>query len=625
MTKNTPSNPVDTTSYCADLFEYSRRPTNEVRVGSLAIGSAWPVRIQTMVTSPAADIPATVEQCIQVAEAGAELVRVTAPTLRDAEALKQIRSQLNAAGCDIPLVADIHFNPSAAIVAAQYVEKVRINPGNFTDRQARLTADDFTLDNNWSRDLDRLRTQFLKLLAVCRQHGAALRIGANHGSLSRRIMTRYGDTPAGMTESAMEFLRICKDENFSNVLVSMKASNTLVMVQAYRLLTAAMNAEGMMYPLHLGVTEAGDAEDGRTKSAVGIGTLMADGLGDTIRVSLTEDPVNEIPVARSIVEYFSGRRNHQPIATVNNHQFNPFQQVKRPSIAHAHIGGTHPVAVVSDLTFSDAPAHCKSHPSANLSSDKNTDTQASQPLADLRYYPAKAHCIADDDPCAFNSDDPRFVFCNYQQFTPELADQLARCSDKIIVLDSDNANAIAEQRAFFLRLAAAGLHNPVIIRRRYNEDQLEQLILKASCDLGALLLDGFGDAIMISNNNTSIPVQSIISASFGILQAARVRRTRTEYIACPGCGRTLFDLRQTLSEVKQATANLKALRIAVMGCIVNGPGEMADADYGYVGAGHGRVTLYRRHEAIKKNIPQQDAIQELLTIIAADKAAADQN
>ncbi|MDR2562327.1 MAG: (E)-4-hydroxy-3-methylbut-2-enyl-diphosphate synthase [Prevotellaceae bacterium] len=624
MIENIPSNAGGPVPYCINLFEYRRRSTCDVRVGSLVIGSAHPIRIQTMVTTPTADVKATVEQCIRVAEAGAELVRVTAPAIRDAQALKQIHSQLRAAGYNIPLVADVHFNPSVAEVAARYVEKVRINPGNYTDKQARLSTTEFSADD-WARDLQRLRTQFLSLLDVCRQHGAALRIGVNHGSLSSRIMTRYGDTPAGMVESAMEFLRICSDENFNNVLVSMKASNTLVMVHAYRLLCAAMNSEGMSYPLHLGVTEAGDAEDGRTKSAVGIGTLLSDGIGDTIRVSLTEDPVNEIPVARSIVNYFDALTNHHRIEPTDTSVYNPFEPTPRSSSPVLNLGGGRPVATVSDLSTDGILTSDIKKSAERISSDEQSDTKLGEPSADLRYYNKKAGLIPSDDPQAFSEDDPRFIFCNYRLLTDELAQVIRQNNNKIIVLDAENTNGTAEQRAFFLKFASFGLHNPVIIRREYDENDFEQLLLKASCDFGALLIDGFGDAIMISNRNASIPPERILSASFGILQAARVRRTRTEYIACPGCGRTLFDLRETLSKVKQATTELKGLRIAVMGCIVNGPGEMADADFGYVGAGAGRVTLYRGREAVKKNIPQENAIQELLAIIADENKSSEAN
>ena len=568
-------------AYCDSLFSFARRETVEVKAGDTGIGGDNPVRIQTMVTTPTRDVEATVAECLKLADAGAELVRVTAPALRDAEALGVIRRRLREASCRVPIVADIHFNPEVAELAARHVEKIRINPGNFADRQARLTDGRSLHDRDEDYAAAKLRERFVALLKVCREYGTALRIGANHGSLSERIMARYGDTPAGMVESAMEFLRICKAEGFHGVVVSMKASNTRVMVYAYRLLVAAMDAEEMHYPLHLGVTEAGDGEDGRIKSAVGTGTLLADGLGDTIRVSLTEDPVNELPVARRIVRYFENRRattfGETPVAG-----FNPYEYGKYESRAAGGLGGKNPVAVVEDASKSVADG----------------SDVAPRVAPDLRFA---------------GTADERFITCKYSSLTDSFLASLVSRGDKILLVTSDSSNCVAELRACFMRLRNGGVDNPIVFGRVYETSDFERLQTEAACDFGALLTDGFGDGVMISS--PGVPSHRTVDLAFGILQAARVRYTRTEYIACPGCGRTLFDLKETLKNVKAATAGFPGLKIGVMGCIVNGPGEMADADYGYVGSGPGKITLYKGKVAVKKNIPQENAMDELIKVI----------
>lgn len=601
--------------YCKSLFKYIRRKTVEVRVGDIVIGGNNPVVIQTMVTTPTSDIEATVAECKKVADAGAQLVRITAPTVKDAEALGVIRQKLRDDGYSIPLAADIHFNPDAAEVAAKNVEKIRINPGNFTDKQAVLS--DYTDSGTWDEDVNKLRTKFIALLDVCKQYNTALRIGANHGSLSSRIMLKYGDTPEGMVESAMEFLRICKEVGFQNVVVSMKSSNTRVMVHAYRLLITAMDAEDMHYPLHLGVTEAGDAEDGRVKSAVGIGTLLADGLGDTIRVSLTEPAENEIPVAKNLLEYFKGREKHQPIEEFEVDNFNPYEYSKEKSHANNRVGGNNPVVVVSDLSALN-PVYPKDIESLGYNVTYDKGFEPSVDTAPDYIYTASSSIMFDDKGLNIiddNSDD--FIFCNYNMLSGSFIEWLRENRDKVLVLTTDNLNGVAEQRAFFLKLKKNKIANPVIISRTYNESNFEKLQLMASSDFGALLIDGFGAGIMMSAN-ADIPAKNISDLCFRILQASRVRYTRIEYIACPGCGRTLFDLRETLKKVKDATAELKGLKIGIMGCIVNGPGEMADADYGYVGAGPGKITLYKGKEPVKKNIPQENAIKELISLIKGD-------
>ncbi|MDR2425348.1 MAG: (E)-4-hydroxy-3-methylbut-2-enyl-diphosphate synthase [Prevotellaceae bacterium] len=593
-------------AYCKDLFSFSRRKTCEVCVGNIGIGGNNPIRIQTMVTTPTSDIEATVSECIKLADAGAELVRITAPNVREAEALGKIRQRLRKAGCSVPLVADIHFSPDAAETAAKNVEKIRINPGNFTDQQAILQG----VEYNWDADLQKLRTRFVTLLNICKQHGTALRIGSNHGSLSGRIMSRYGDTPEGMVESAMEFLRICRDESFHNVVVSMKASNTRVMVYAYRLLVATMNAEEMYYPLHLGVTEAGDGEDGRIKSAVGIGALLADGLGDTVRVSLTEAPENEIPVARNLVRYFEGRENHSSIQKIDTKNFNPYTYTKRCTHSVENIGGNNPVTVIADLSALN-PIYKQDIESLGFELDNPNSTV--KPLPDCIYAGLSAVAVAAEGDSPKFIDTNSLIFCDYQQLSDKsFIEWLGNNRDLILMLKTANINGIAELRACFLKLEMEGISNPVIIHRKYDESDFDKLQLMAAADLGTLLIDGFGSGIMISAKNAP---KLLSDLSFRILQASRNRYTRTEYIACPGCGRTLFDLKTTLQNIKNATQELSSLKIGVMGCIVNGPGEMADADYGYVGAGPGKITLYKGKDAIKKNIPQEKAIDELIRLI----------
>jgi (E)-4-hydroxy-3-methylbut-2-enyl-diphosphate synthase len=585
--------------------EFARRSTVEVTVGCVCIGGNNPVRIQTMVTTPTSDIEATVNECMKVADTGAELVRITAPTVKDAESLRTIRQALRKKGYNIPLIADIHFNPDVAEIAAKNVEKIRINPGNFTDKQAMLQVGISDFEQRWENDLSKLRTRFVALLNICKEYGTALRIGSNHGSLSGRIMSKYGDTPAGMVESAMEFLRICKEECFDNVVVSMKASNTRIMVQAYRLLILTMDAEDMHYPLHLGVTEAGDGEDGRIKSAIGIGSLLADGLGDTIRVSLTEAPENEIPVAKKLVGHFSTSRT-------------AFSNVKY-TFDHLDINSKttssgRDVIVISDLSKLN-PVYESDIQSLGIGSE--SDSLSKSPVPDYIYTGFSAVMSDDKSAKIIDYDNDNFIFCDFSMFDNSFLSWLKENQNKTLVISFDNAGSIAEQRSLFLRLREHGITNPIVIARNYNAKDFEKLQIIAACDFGALLIDGFGDGVMLSSE-PSISPKLVSDLCFRILQASRVRYTRTEYIACPGCGRTLFDLRETLQKIKQATSEFKNLKIGVMGCIVNGPGEMADADYGYVGAGPGKVTLYKGKEAMKKNIPQEKAIEELIELIKQD-------
>ena len=564
-----------------DRPQRRRRETVAVRVGNVFIGSGFPVRVQSMANTDTNDTLACVEQALRIAGAGGELVRFTAQGQREAENLRRIKDELRARGCHIPLVADIHFNPEAAFIAAAAVEKVRINPGNFVDKRADFTHIEYS-ETEYGEELLQLREKFVRLIDICRTHGTALRIGVNHGSLSDRILSRYGDTPAGMVESAMEFLRICVDEGFDQVVLSMKSSNVRVMVQAYRLLVRTMQTENMAFPLHLGVTEAGDGEDARVKSAAGIGALLADGLGNTIRVSLTEPPENEIPVARRLAACFAKQEDAEAIPVVEETHDSPDEYRRRASAANGIIGGGQPPVVI-------AGGH-------------------RQPLE-----PPPDFFAADNDKSQWET-------TTLSDLTVERIGSLKQCPNRVVVLEEECPTG---QRAFFLRLAAEGCQNPVIIKRVYAEHDLESLQLKAAAGIGPLLLDGLGDGIWIENQSDRITTAEINSLSFALLQATRVRVSRTEYIACPGCGRTLFDLTETLARVRTATSHLKGLKIGVMGCIVNGPGEMADADYGYVGAGPGRITLYKGKEVVKRNIPQDRALDELIALLKDEGAWTD--
>ena len=554
-------------------FNYNRRITSEVTIGNITIGGTAPIRVQSMANTDTNHVEASVAQAIRIKEAGGELVRFTTQGIREAQSMKLIHEQLRARGVNVPLVADIHFNPKVAEEAAQYIEKVRINPGNFVaGKTTDYTDEEFAAERN--KIHEKLRT----LISICKQHHTAIRIGVNHGSLSPRIMNRYGDTPEGLAASCMEFLELCQLENFHQIVISVKASNTLVMVQAVRLLVQKMDTTGFHYPLHLGVTEAGEGEDGRIKSAVGIGALLADGIGDTIRVSLSEDPECEIPVAKLLVDYIGTRKQHQPIIGVVAPVFNPYVYTRRLTKAIGIVGGNHHPVVVASKKGNYEPMPDYILEDTNL------------PMRSLSY--------------------------------PELNEQVLnelKSTPQIVLLHSNHKNPVGEMRAFFHRLLAENITVPVIIARHYNEANVESLQIKVGADLGGLLLDGFGDGIMLTNEQNNITNEAINSIAFGVLQAARRRVSRTEYISCPSCGRTLFDLQTTVAKVKAATSHLKNLKIAVMGCIVNGPGEMADADYGYVGAGKGRVSLYRKNECIEKNIAEEEAVEKLLALIEHDK------
>lgn len=628
--------------YCPSLTHYERWKTRAVRIGDIGIGGDNPIRVQSMTTADTMDTAATVAESIRMIEAGCELVRITAPSKKDAENLAEIKKQIRAAGFSAPLVADIHFTPNAAEVAARIVEKVRVNPGNYADKK-KFDVREYS-DDQYEAELERIRERFTPLVKICKEHGTAMRIGTNHGSLSDRILNRYGDTPQGMVESAFEFLRICRDENFHEIVLSMKASNVHVMVQAYRLLVHRMMAEGWDYPLHLGVTEAGDGEDGRVKSAAGIGALLEDGIGDTVRVSLTEDPEFEIPVARALVDRYNDRRGHAPIPAVEHVPVDPFTHQRRHTQEVLNIGARHVPVVMADLSNKE-----KITPSTlfawgyrySVPLDKwNITDQACDYVfigknsIDFE-IPGTLSIVQDHANWLNNKGKERhYPFIQQKEFMagvelhpqfnlvyttlPELDEafisKLRTDPSAVLLIDTDNAHGMAEQRRLFFLLMEHGITNPVIIGRAYGKINKEDLVLHSSTDMGPLFLDGMGDGIFIADEDGGRE-DLVCRTAFGILQATRQRTSKTEYISCPSCGRTLFDLQETTARIRARTSHLKGVKIGIMGCIVNGPGEMADADFGYVGTGPGVITLYREKEVVKRNVPSEHAVDELIALI----------
>ena len=580
-------------------FNYSRRLSDNIHIGKLMLGGIHPIRVQSMANTDTNDILNSVEQCKRIVNAGGELVRFTAQGVREAENLRLIHDALRDQGFEVPLVADIHFNANAADVAALYVEKVRINPGNYVSSIKKGDLSDYTIEE-YEQEYEKIKTRFIPFLDICKKQHTAIRIGVNHGSLSERIMNRYGDTPRGMVESCMEFLRICRDEHFNEVVVSMKTSNTVLMVHTVRLLADEMEKEGFHTPLHLGVTEAGDGEDGRIKSAVGIGALLADGIGDTIRVSLSEEPEAEIPVANMLVSYIHERIFHEPIVAIENRLHSRYEYNRRKSYEAGNIGGEKvPVVVASGI------GHHGTVPDYILSGNK----LLSPGEKSFRVYTVKeVHDLLQEQ------SETKFLKMSYSELTPLTLGILTERNDIVVLLQTDHKNGVGEQRAFFHTLLNVGCTVPVILCPKYSENDLEQLQVKAAADLGVLFIDGFGDGILLENEG-SISVEQINSVAFGILQASRVRVTKTEYISCPGCGRTMFQLQTVIARIKERTSHLKGLKIGIMGCIVNGPGEMADADYGYVGAGRGKVSLYKKMNCIERNIPEEEAVEKLIELI----------
>jgi len=669
--------------YCDSLTGYKRLKTREVKIGDLLLGNpdsylGHPIRVQTMTTTDTMDTLATVEQSIRCIEAGAELVRITAPSKNDAENLLHIKKELRKRGYHTPLVADIHFTPNAAEIAARIVEKVRVNPGNYVDKK-KFELIEYS-DADYREEIDRIRERFTPLIKICKEYGTAMRIGTNHGSLSDRIMSRYGDTPMGMVESAMEFLRIARNESYHNIVLSMKSSNPQVMVQAYRLLVKTMFDEfSECYPLHLGVTEAGDGEDGRIKSTVGIGTLLEDGLGDTIRVSLTEDPELEIPVCKDLVKRYSSRQSTvdspQNIPAIDKLFYNPFNYQRRESFEVGNIGGKHVPVVVADLSKIEKISHTHLQ-SVGYTYDEPTDKwNISDAAADYIFtanqllsfalpgtlkvivYP-ETWVRADDKTKYFpifqdsgyveseiKSDQLNFVMIDCfndgaDSFT--YLDQLSNDPTIILCLSSTNENAMQSVRRMYIELMNRGIKNPVINITDSNWQTADEHLIHMATETGALFLEGMGDGICLGmakksydqlvasyqqmnasgrnyTNNLTIE-QFINNTSFGILQATRTRISKTEYISCPSCGRTLFDLQETTAKIRSRTNHLKGVKIAIMGCIVNGPGEMADADFGYVGSGPGKITLYRGKEIVKRNVNSEVAVDELIGLLKESEA-----
>ncbi len=628
-------------TYCNSLTSYSRFFTREVKCGNIGIGGDNPIRLQSMTTTDTMDTIATVEQSIRMIEAGSELVRITAPSINEAKNLENIKKELLNRGYKTPLIADIHFTPNAAEVAARIVEKVRINPGNFADKKKFATIE-YT-DADYQEELDRIREKFSPLVKICKEYGTAMRIGTNHGSLSDRIMSRYGDSPMGMVMSAFEFLNIAEDLGYYNIILSMKSSNTQVMVHAYRLLVHEMMKTGRNYPLHLGVTEAGDGEDGRIKSAIGIGTLLEDGLGDTIRVSLTEDPEFEIPVAKILADRYTSKRQEPIVHSIKENPIDPFHYTRRTTEPVLNIGAHKVPVVIADCGADRAITHETFIPVGYRYDEASDKWNISDMAADYIYtgihkvdfdIPGTLGLVQDYKMWLNNvaaekkfplitanefttvtvlSPVLNFVKASLEDFTDELIEKLETEKNIVLVLTSTHVNGMMQQRRALFELLKDKISVPVILRREYNSLGADELTLHAATDLGALMLDGFGDGVWLKADNQLS--QKVNQLCFGILQGCRQRISKTEYISCPSCGRTLFDLQETTAKIRAVTNHLKGVKIAIMGCIVNGPGEMADADYGYVGSGPGKITLYKGKDIMKRSINTETAVDELITLI----------
>jgi len=637
--------------YCNSLNQYKRYNTRVVNIGDVPMGGDNPIRIQSMTTTDTMNTIATVEQTIRMVEAGCEYVRITAPSVNESNNLAEIKKELRKRGYNVPLVADIHFTPNAAEAAARIVEKVRVNPGNYADKK-KFEQIDYT-QSEYNAELDRIRKKFEPLVKICKEYGTAMRIGTNHGSLSDRIMSWYGDTPLGMVESAMEFIRMCEDLQYYNLVVSMKSSNAQVMVQAYRLLIETMAKEGMNYPLHLGVTEAGDGEDGRIKSAVGIGTLLEDGLGDTIRVSLTEEPEFEAPVAKALADRYTKRASLVKSETSTKSEislpenFNPYEHTRRTTNDLGILGGHHVPVVIADishLTLNEPlqlsqigytySALLDKYNMSDLAADiaylgdnipeyafpgnlkklfnyttwlKNKNIENAVPLLTINEYVT----------AQLDVQQLKFIQAKPSELNDEMLNKLNADLNACLILVGEGHHQMASQREVFYNLTQSKINIPVIARNHYYHLSLDQLQLYAATDFGALLIDGFSDGIWLSADQ-DLSLRVINSISFGILQASRTRISKTEYISCPSCGRTLFDLQETTQLIRSRTDHLKGIKIGIMGCIVNGPGEMADADYGYVGTGPGKITLYRGKEVVRKNVNTENAVDELIELIRED-------
>ena len=649
---------------------YHRLKTLEVNVGDLRLGNLNPIRVQTMTTTDTMDTMATIEQSIRCIEAGAELIRITAPSKKEAENLLNIKNGLRNRGYNTPLVADIHFTPNAAEIAARIVEKVRVNPGNYVDRK-KFEFIEYT-DKEYHEEIDRIRERFTPLVKICKQYGTAMRIGTNHGSLSDRIMSRYGDTAMGMVESAMEFLRISRDESYHNIILSMKSSNPLVMVQAYRLLVQTMQNEfGEVYPLHLGVTEAGDGEDGRIKSAIGIGTLLEDGIGDTIRVSLTEDPEFEIPVCKDLVKRYSDKSyEHALLNRIETLPFSPFDHLRRITYDYSNIGGSHVPVVVADFMKDKDITH-ESLNTIGYRYDAASDKwNINDAAADYIYtankiipfaLPGSLQVICDYETWKMASDKQKYhpllqsdeylnlqssfkgscfiaLDCNNSRLADSIVDNIRLRKDVVLCVWSSSDTPMPSVRNFIMKLMSENIKTPVVIVVESEDTTIDEQLIHFSTEAGALLLDGMGDGIWLMNDPSVIVNnkvsgrtyletrdnhQFINNTSFSILQATRTRISKTEYISCPSCGRTLFDLQETTARIRAVTHHLKGVKIAIMGCIVNGPGEMADADFGYVGSGPGKITLYKGKDIVKRSVNSDIAVDELINILKENGAWID--
>lgn len=611
-----------------DLFNYHRRESSVVHIGALDMGGDNPVRIQSMTMTSTDDTEGSVAQAERIIKAGGELVRLTTQGVKEAENLKNINAGIRRDGFSTPLVADVHFNPRVADVAARYAEKVRINPGNYVDPARKFVKHDYT-DEEYASELKKIEERLVPFLDICKENHTAIRIGVNHGSLSDRIRNRYGDTPEGIVESCMEFLRICKKHDFGDVVISIKSSNTVVMVRSVRLLVDTMDKEDMHYPLHLGVTEAGEGEDGRIKSAVGIGALLADGIGDTIRVSLTEEPEAEIPVARHLVDYIDRKAGHQLIPAETYEGFDWLRPERRTTKPVDNIGGGNvPVVMVSENADNaardeDASKTDYIYVGSNLPKERK---EGKRYVVDYQLY------VQADDKSQLYPIFPvtampfvsmvqaKLKFLVLQFGTP--ADEYLAClkthPEIVVVCVSNHQNRLGSQRALVHEMMIAGVENPVVFAQMYRLNDAEEFQLEAAADMGALMIDGLCDGIWLMNDGDIAP-STIEGTAFGILQAGRLRTSKTEYISCPGCGRTLYDLRDTIKRIHEATKDMKGLKIGIMGCIVNGPGEMADADYGYVGAGPGKISLYKGKECVEHNIPEGEAVERLLRLIKTDR------
>ncbi|AGA78371.1 (E)-4-hydroxy-3-methylbut-2-enyl-diphosphate synthase [Echinicola vietnamensis] len=642
------------TKYCDSLTRYSRRKTIPVQIGDVVIGGDNPIVVQSMTTKDTMDTEGSIEECIRMIKSGCELIRITAPSIKEAENLRHIKAGLAERGYHVPLVADIHFTPNAAEIAARIVEKVRINPGNYADKK-KFEEIEYT-DESYQAELERIRERFLPLVKICKEHGTAMRIGTNHGSLSDRIMSRYGDTPLGMVESALEFLRICEEEHYHDIVISMKSSNTQVMVQAYRLLVQKLDEGGFQpYPLHLGVTEAGDGEDGRVKSAVGIGTLLEDGLGDTVRVSLTEDPEFEAPVAKALIDRYALRPGHEAISPISDYPLNPYEYEKRESMEVYNVGGTNVPRVITDISrvenitekelknvghfylpeldkwkMNDVGCdfvYSGKHPISFMLPNglKEIIDVAQWTALEDHHHKFPAFTLAELEAAEDLHQALNFLKLKDTEVEKAIPVLKGR-NDVVIILHSDNKHNMPALRRAYIALINAEIRLPVVTEAGYKEQDADQTMLYAATDLGGLLIDGLGDGVMLGLEEKAAPDRDALmetiklhnSVSFGVLQAARTRMSKTEYISCPSCGRTLFDLQETTAMIRKRTDHLKGVKIGIMGCIVNGPGEMADADYGYVGSGKGKITLYKGKEVVKRAVPSEQAVDELINIIRED-------